>query len=218
MRFVSRMVVGGALLVSAMSVAGAQGATTATAAMLKVAYLNSNQVLEGAPGRAEALAQFDKETLPLRTQLQRMQDSLQSSIGEYQKAAPQMTAAQRTQNESRLGTRQQELQQRAQEMQQKAQARQEELMAPIMEQVNKVIQDVRTEDGYAFIFDSGAQVPFIVSADKNLDITTRIIDRLKSLGAPKLPTSTVLAPTPAATKPPTTGPVASPTGVSRPRP
>ena len=218
MRFVSRMVVGGALLVSAMSVAGAQGATPAPAGMPKVAYLNSNQVLEGAPGRPEALAQFDKETLPMRTQLQRMQDSLQSSIGEYQKAAPQMTAAQRTQNESRLGTRQQEYQQRAQEMQQKAQARQEELMAPIMEQVNKVIQDVRAEDGYAFIFDSGAQVPFIVSADKNLDITTRIIDRLKSLGAPKLPTSTVLAPTPAATKPPTTGPVASPTGVSRPRP
>jgi len=220
MRFVSRVVAGGALLVSATGVVGAQGATPAPAPanVLKVAYLNSNQVLEGAPGRAEALAQFDKETLPMRTQLQRMQDSLQSSIGEYQKAAPQMTAAQRTQNESRLGTKQQEYQQRAQEMQQKAQGRQEELMAPIMEQVNKVIQDVRAEDGYAFIFDSGSQVPFIVSADKNLDITTRVIDRLKTLGAPKLPTSTVLAPTPAAAKPPATGPVASPTGVSRPRP
>lgn len=221
MRVVSRMVLGGALLMSATGVAGAQGATPApapAAGVLKVAYLNSNQVLEGAPGRAEALAQFEKETQPMRTQMQRMQDSLQSMIGEYQKAAPQLTPAQRSQRESVLGARQQEYQQRAQEMQQQAQGRQEELMAPIMEQVNKVIQDVRAEDGYAFIFDSGAQVPFIVSADKNLDITTRVIDRLKSLGAPKLPAPTVLAPAPAGAKPPTSGPVASPTGVARPRP
>ena len=220
MRFVSRVVVGASLLLSATTGAGAQGAMPASASVgtLKVAYLNSNQVLEGAPGRTEALAQFDKETLPVRTQMQRMQDSLQSLIGEYQKAAPQMSAAQRAQNESRLGAKQQEYQQRAQEMQQQAQARQEELMAPIMEQVNKVIQDVRSEDGYAFIFDAGAQVPFIVSADKNLDITTRVIDRLKSLGAPKLPATTVMTPAPATVKPPATGPVAAPTGVTRPRP
>lgn len=220
MRFVSRMVVGAALLTSATGMAGAQGATPAPtpAGVLKVAYLNSNQVLEGAPGRAEALAQFEKETQPMRTQMQRMQDSLQGMIGEYQKAAPQMTPALRAQNESRLAARQQEYQQRAQEMQQQAQGRQEELMAPIMEQVNKVIQDVRAEDGYAFIFDAGAQVPFIVSADKNLDITTRVIDRLKSLGAPKLPAATVLTPPVPGTKPPVSGPVALPTGVARPRP
>jgi hypothetical protein len=87
-----------------------------------------------------------------------------------------------------------------------------------MEQVNKVIQDVRAEDGYAFIFDSGAQVPFIVSADKNLDITTRIIDRLKTLGPPKLPAPTVMAPAAAEAKPPATGPVSRPAGVARPRP
>ncbi len=219
MRVVSRMMLGGALLAAVSGVAGAQGAppTTAPAAgVLKVAYLNSNQVLEGAPGRTEALAQFEKETLPMRTQMQRMQDSLQSIIGEYQKAAPQMTPAQRSQKEASIGAKQQEYQQRAQEMQQAAQARQEELMAPIMEQVNKVIQDVRAEDGYAFIFDAGAQVPFIVSADKNLDITSRVLDRLKSLGAPKLPAPTVVAPaTAGAVKPPATGPVAAPAGVTR---
>ncbi|MCC7053350.1 MAG: OmpH family outer membrane protein [Gemmatimonadaceae bacterium] len=224
MRVVSRMVAGGVLLASVAGVAVAQGAAPAVtppAAAVKVAYLNSNQVLEGAPGRAEALAQFEKETLPMRTQMQRMQDSLQGIIGEYQKAAPQLTPAQRAQRESVLGAKQQEFQQRAQEMQQAAQARQEELMAPIMEQVNKVIQDVRAEDGYAFIFDAGAQVPFIVSADKNLDITSRVIDRLKSLGAPKLPAPITLGAPPATaptTARPAAGPVATPAGVTRPRP
>lgn len=198
----------------------AQGAAPATPAsppsVLKVGYLNSGQVLEGAPGRAEALAQFEKESQPVRTQLQRMSDSLQAYIGEYQKAAPQLTSAQRSQREAAIGAKQQEYQTRAQEMQQAVQARQEVLMAPIMEQVNKVIQDVRAEDGYSFIFDSGAQVPFIVSADKNLDITSRIIDRLKALGPPKLPAPATVSPTAAGpVKPPATGPIVAPAGVTR---
>jgi len=218
MRVVSRIVLGGVLLAVSSVPAFAQ-ATAAQAGVLKVAYVNSGQILESAPGRSEALALFEKETLPMRTQIQRMQDSLQSVISEYQKAAPQLTPAQRSQREAAIGGRQQEYQQRAQEMQQSAQARQEELMAPVMEQVNKVIQDLRAEDGYAFIFDSGAQVPFIVSADKNLDITSRVLDRLKTLGPPKLPAPTAAAPaTTGPTKPPTTGPVASPAGVTRPRP
>ena len=230
MRVVSRLVVSGVMLAAVVTVAGAQGAAPVTAApvmagALKIAYLNSSQVLEGAPGRAEALAQFEKETLPMRTQMQRMSDSLQAMIGNYQKAAPQLTPAIRAEKEATIQGKQQEYQQRAQEMQQAAQVRQEALMAPIMEQVNKVIQDVRAEDGYAFIFDSGAQVPFIVSADKNLDITARVIDRLKSLGAPKLPAPAVVdasapatSPAAGAGKPPVKGPVASPTGVTRPRP
>ena len=222
MRVVSRMMMGVALLVAVARVAGAQGTPPATvpapaSGMMKIVYLNSNQVLEGAPGRAEALAQFEKETLPMRTQMQRMSDSLQSIIAEYQKAAAQLSPAQRSAKEASIGAKQQDYQQRAQAMQQSAQARQEELMAPIMEQVNKVIQDVRAEDGYAFIFDSGAQVPFIVSADKNLDITSRVIDRLKSLGPPKLPAPAVVGPAAAGpVKPPTTGPVATPAGVTRP--
>jgi outer membrane protein len=219
------MMLGGSMLVLVASVAGAQATTPVTPApaptpsptgVLKVGYLNSSQVLEGAPGRAEALAQFEKETQPMRTQMQRMSDSLQAIIGNYQKAAPQLTPAMRSEREASIGAKQQEYQQRAQEMQQAAQARQEELMAPIMEQVNKVIQDVRAEDGYSFIFDSGAQVPFIVSADKNLDITARIIDRLKTLGPPKLPAPSTVAPaTAGASKPPVTGPVAKPAGVTR---
>jgi len=218
MRVMSGLVLGGVLL-AVSGVPGFAQATPAQTGVLKFAYVNSNQILESAPGRSEALALFEKETLPMRTQIQRMQDSLQSVITEYQKAAPQLTPAQRSQREASIGGRQQEYQQRAQEMQQSAQTRQEELMAPVMEQVNKVIQDLRAEDGYAFIFDSGSQTPFIVSADKNLDITSRVLDRLKTLGVPKLPAATAAAPgTAAPAKPAATGPVASPTGVTRPRP
>jgi outer membrane protein len=209
------------LSVTALQAQGTPPATPAPAGPLKLAFVNSNQVIASAPGRVEAGAQFEKETAGFQAIVKNMQDSLQRMIATYQQAAPSLTAAQRKTREDALQLRQQEYQQRTQQMAQQAEARQEELMAPIMEQVNKVIQDIRNEDGYAFIFDSGAQVPLIVSADKNLDITQRVIDRLKTLGPPRLPTATTPAPTaPAATTPPPTrppaGPVAAPAGVTRP--
>jgi outer membrane protein len=87
-----------------------------------------------------------------------------------------------------------------------AEQRQAELMQPIMDNVRKALDDFRGEGGYAFIFDI-ANAPFIVAADRNLDVTDRVIAKLRTMGAPK-------AATPA--RPPTTpaaGPAARPAGV-----
>ena len=51
-------------------------------------------------------------------------------------------------------------------------------MAPITDAVKKVIDDIRVEDGYAMIFDDAPGAVRIVSADKNLDITDRVVSRL----------------------------------------
>ena len=45
------------------------------------------------------------------------------------------------------------------------------------------IEDVRVEGGYAFIFNADQGSP-IVAADKNLDITDRVLAKLRSAPAP----------------------------------
>ena len=77
-------------------------------------------------------------------------------------------------------------------------------MAPITDQVKKVIDDIRVEDGYAIILDNAPGAGNIVSADKNLDITDRVVSRLRATPATKIAA-------PAATKP---GAPASPAGVT----
>lgn len=192
----------------------------APAGPLKLGYVNSRQILESAPGRTEAEAQFEKEMTGFRTTIQRMSDSLQTLIAAYEKAAPALQPAQRQTRENAIRQVQGEFQQRSQAMEQQAAQRQQELMAPIMEQINKVIQDLRTEGNYSFIFDSGAQVPTIVSADKALDLTETVLARLKTLGPPKLPAMQAATPpasVPSAVPAPgRTGPVAAPSGVQRP--
>jgi outer membrane protein len=91
------------------------------------------------------------------------------------------------------------LQTKNQQLQQQAQQRQNELMAPIMEQVKKVLDDIRLEDGYAMIITGDPNL--ILSYDKNLDITDRVVARLKTVAS--TPTKTPGAP------------VSAPAGVTR---
>ena len=74
--------------------------------------------------------------------------------------------------------------QRAQELDQQAQQREQELTAPIMQRVNAVIEGVRAEFNYAFVFDVAAQGNPVVTADRALDITQFVIQRLQAAGAP----------------------------------
>ena len=68
---------------------------------------------------------------------------------------------------------------RANILDQQMQKRQGDLVQPIMAQVREVLDAIQKEDGYTFIFDVGTQVGVIVAADKSLDITDRVIARLK---------------------------------------
>src|SRR5687768_3584488 len=52
---------------------------------LKLAYINSQQVLSQAPGRAEAEATYEREATGYRAQVQRMGDSLNLLIQAYDK-------------------------------------------------------------------------------------------------------------------------------------
>lgn len=159
----------------------ALGAQTVTP---KLAYVNTRNIIEAAPGRADAAAQFQKEFAVMQEKAKKMTDSLQSAIDEYKKVMPTLTAAQRDAREKALGQRQQDVQARASEMEQSAQTREQELMQPILDQIKLVLEDVRVEGGYTFLFDV-ASASGIVAADKNLDISDRVIAKLRTMPVPK---------------------------------
>jgi outer membrane protein len=168
----------------------------------KFAYVNSQAVLANAPGRAEAEAAFEKEMVGIRSQLQKLQDSLNTMSEAFAKEEVSLSPAAKEARLKTLREKEERWGQQAQRLQAQAQDRQEELMAPIMENLRKVLDDVRMEGGYAFIFDVAAG-SVIVSADKNLDVTERVLSRLR-LAAPKA------AP---AAKP--AGPTSAPAGITK---
>jgi outer membrane protein len=184
--------------------AGAQASQApAAAAAAKIGYINSALLLQQAPGRAEAEAQFDREVGVYRQQIQRMDDSLKIMMTAFDRDASKLDSVTRETRRTTIGRKEVEYQQRARGLDSTMQARQAQLVKPIMERVQAVIETIRSEDNYAVILDVGAQVSVVVAADKRLDLTDRVLARLKSQGIP--------------TAPPVSGAVPQPAGVTRPK-
>jgi outer membrane protein len=192
-------------LVATAAAAGAQGSST-----LKIGYVNTQALMEAAPGRAEAQALLEKEGQGYQAQLQKMQDSLQNMLTKYQKAEPTLTAAQKQSQQEAMQNLENELQAKNIQLQSQFQNRQNEVMAPIQDIVRKVLEDIRVEDGFAMILDkTPGQTPIIV-ADKNLDVTDRVVSRLRATAKPAIPAASTAAPS-AAPKP---GAPGAPAGVT----
>ena len=183
-----------ALLIALSLPARAQG--------VKVAYVQTSVLLDQAPGRAEAEAQFDKETGTYREQIKRMSDSLNAMVADFQKRQTALAAAARETQAKGIQAKEAEYQRRTQELEQKAQGRQQELVQPILDKIKQAIEDVRVEGGYAMIFNADQGSP-IVAVDKSLNVTDRVLSRLKG--------TTASAPRPSAAAP-------APSGVTRPSP
>jgi outer membrane protein len=182
---------------------GALLSGAASAQAQKNAYIRSSVLLDQAPGRAEAQQQFEKETAPFSDQIKRMRDSLNLMITNYTKAQATLTPAARESRGRDIQGKEAEYQRRTNELQQKAQQREAELVQPILDRVKGAIEDVRIEGGYSFVFNAD-QGSSLVAMDKNLDITDRVLAKLRSTTA-------------AAPKPATGAPTAAPSGVTRPQ-
>ncbi|HJQ52523.1 MAG TPA: OmpH family outer membrane protein [Gemmatimonadaceae bacterium] len=192
---------GSIALATSLTFAGMAGAQASPApSPTKIGYINSALLLQQAPGRAEAEAQFDKEVGVYRQQIQRMDDSLRTLMADFDRDAPKLDSATREARRTSIGQREQEYQTRARGLDSTMQARQAQLVKPIMERVQKVIEAIRAEDGYGFILDVGSQASVVVAADKRLDLTDRVLARLKSQGTT-----------------PASGAVPQPAGVTRPK-
>ena len=178
--------------------AGAQGATVP----VKLGYINSGLLMQQAPGRSDAQAVFEKEVAGYRQQIQRMDDSLRILMVAFDRESPKLDSTSRDARRMLISQRETEYRLRARGMDSTMQTREAELLRPIMERVHNVIEAIRSEDGYSMILDVGAQVSIVVAADKRLDITDRVLARLKSQGPP-----------PAAP----TGATPQPAGVTRPK-
>lgn len=179
----------------------------------KFAYINSQQVLQQAPGRTELDAKLKKEMDVYSRRMTVMEDSVELMMTALQKDLATLTPAVRTQREDVIQKKRVAFSQEASQLQQKAGEARETISRPLMEMFNKVLNDVRAEDGYAFVFDVGSEAQVIVAADKNLDITEKVIARMRTTAAAKPATARPAAGTGAK---PTGGPVAAPTGVKPP--
>jgi outer membrane protein len=174
------VVVGVWLGLAALSVAGTGSLAAQQAGNPKIAYVNTQAILKSTPGYVTAESTFTKELATYRVEVQKLQASLDSAASDFDQQSVMLSPTQRAAKRKDLQSQQQKLEQRTQELQQKAATRERELLDPIQTKVNSVIEGVRAAGNYAMIFDVSAPNNGIVTADKSLDLTQRVIQQLKA--------------------------------------
>lgn len=146
----------------------------------KVAYVNTQAILKQTPGYVKAESTFTKELETYRVEVQKLQASLDSAASDFDQQSVMLSPTQRAAKRKDLQGQQQKLEQRTQELQQRAATRERELLDPIQSKVNSVIEGVRAAGNYAVIFDVSAPNNGIVTADKSIDLTQKVIQQLKA--------------------------------------
>jgi len=113
-------------------------------------------------------------------EVQKLQATLDSAATDFDQQSVMLSPTQRAAKRKDLQGQQQKLEQRTQELQQRAATRERELLDPIQSKVNSVIEGMRAAGNYAIIFDVSSPNNGIVTADKGLDLTQRVIQQLKA--------------------------------------
>ena len=147
---------------------------------VKIGFINSRQILQQTPGYTAAESTFDREVKGFRDEVQKLQRQLDSAVQAFEQQSIALSPAAKQAKQKDLQAQQQRMEQRSTELQQRAQQREQELMAPIQARINAVIQGLRAEGNISVIFDADAQGGTIVAADPALNLTAKVLLRLRT--------------------------------------
>lgn len=160
--------------------AGLMLATVAPAAAQapKIGYVDFQRISQEAPGVTTAQQTLQTEGQKFEAELQKLGTQLDSMRTNFEKQQATLSATVRQQRQQEFQQRLTAAQQREAQIRQALQQRQQELFAPIEKRVVDTIEAMRKEGGYALIL--GRSESGIIAADPALDLTARVLDRLKT--------------------------------------
>jgi outer membrane protein len=145
---------------------------------LKIAYINSQEILVNAPGAEAAQTAFDQEMAGYQTEISQLEIELQNMETSLQQQQLTLSPEAKANREQQLQAKFQEYQQRTNQLQELADQRRAALIQPVMDNITAVIETIREEGAYSLILDAASGS--IVSADPALDLTQDVIARLQA--------------------------------------
>ncbi|UCC72726.1 MAG: OmpH family outer membrane protein [Gemmatimonadota bacterium] len=166
------------LVATALAALGYTGLSQPQGSQIKLAYINSNEIISQAPGAADAQATFEREMAGWQAQVEALADSLQQMVTQYEQQQVMLSPEARQARQQEINQKRAEFQRRTTELEQTAQRRQQELVAPIYEMISSMLSQVREEQQYTMIFDAAAGA--LIAADTTLDITDLVLQRLRA--------------------------------------
>ena len=154
--------------------------TTSLHAELKIGYVNSQRIMQEWEVAKEAQQKLDERSKELQSQYQEMLGKLDSMNQTFEKQKMMMSEERRQQKEQEIMQYRQKVQQYQMKKlgpQGEIYSIQQELTQPVLEKIQKVIQEVGDENNYDYILDSVAGN--ILYAAQAHNLTEQVIYKLE---------------------------------------
>lgn len=151
-------------------------ASTAAAQELKIGYADPEVIITYMPEYQNIQQQMASEYRTSQEALQALAEDFQEQVARYQRQQPLLSEERQAEKEAELAQFQSEIQQNAAQKDEELAQKEEQLMAPLLERVQMVIDEVATEQSLDLVVRSPALL--YVNPDRILNINLDIARKL----------------------------------------
>jgi len=173
----------GALVLATLLVPSTEAAAQRTTRQTRVAVIDSRIILDSLPERQAAQRQFEAEQSVLRRRVQQASDSLKWFVDAFSREEQQLSPRQREASMLLLKSRELQLEEFVAQLDAGILTRVEELRQPMLERVREAVRAEREASGYDLVIDL-ASVSGLIDASPGIDLTARVIARLRAAPRP----------------------------------
>lgn len=157
------------------------GLVTVMNAQTKIAYINSQSIMEQLPEAQDAQKQLDGLAQEWQSEMTRMATEIQNKVEEYDKRKLIMTDKRRSEVEKELQDLDKKLVDfRNQKFGTSGEmfTKQNELMKPIQEKIFKAVKDVADSEGYDYVVDRSSSTLLLYANPKH-DLTQKVLEKVQ---------------------------------------
>lgn len=142
--------------------------STVSAQTPKFGHINTNELLSIMPGREGAQQELERYARDLETQFTAMQTELQTKYTDYLANEATYSELIRTSKQREITSLQERIQDFQEQAQQDLMNQENRLLSPIIEAARKAIEDVATENGFTYVFDTASGTVIHYPASDNI--------------------------------------------------
>ncbi|MDX9754423.1 MAG: OmpH family outer membrane protein [bacterium] len=157
------------------SVASAQQRNAAAAAApLKIAFIDLNEIFDNSPKFKAVFGDLKKLYSESKTSLDQTGKELQEKFSEFNLQKEFMSEDAAKQRRNQLLKDREQFMQMTQAEEVEFKEEQNKKLQPLLEELQKVVEKIAKDEGYAFVF----RRKYIVFGDEKFNITKKVIDQL----------------------------------------
>ncbi|MEN7551263.1 OmpH family outer membrane protein [Rapidithrix thailandica] len=143
----------------------------------KMAYVDSNQLLNGYQGMIDARAAYQQKTVTWQANIDTLTQEIHKKLQDYEKNVARMSKKEKELSQELLKTKQQQLGQYQEAIRQKAQAEDQKLTESVINEVNAYLAEYGKKQNYQIIL-AATNAGNIVYAEEMLNITEEVLKGL----------------------------------------